>query len=249
MIPLAEFVRTTPFFVIAHRGASGVAPENTLLAIRKALEGGAAMVEIDVQATSDKHLVVFHDHVLGRTTNGHGHIRNTTLAAIRELDAGAWFDGSTVGERVPLLDEALDMIDHRAYLNVEIKPRNADPHAQDIARALVDVFRLRELLPYAVFSSFDHQLLADLKTMDASVHTCALNVPDDHRLPSKILSACGADAFGCSLRELTHARARDCASHQIPWGVYTVNTPDQLAHARSFGVQAVVSNFPSSLVQ
>jgi glycerophosphoryl diester phosphodiesterase len=97
-----------------------------------------------------------------------------------------------------------------------------------------------------VFSSFDHQALAELKHVEPDIHTCALNVPHDTRLPSEILTSCNADAFGCSLQELTHKRANDCKTHHIPWGVYTVNTPEQLSLALSFGVNAVVSNFPTS---
>ena len=121
MIPLAKFIRTTPFYVIAHRGASGDAPENTLSSIQMAISEGALMIEMDVQTTLDKELVVFHDSVLGRTTNGHGYVQQTPLSEIRTLDAGSWFNEKFARERVPLVGEALDMIQGHCYLNLKMQ--------------------------------------------------------------------------------------------------------------------------------
>lgn len=248
MKTLRDFVRSTPFFVIAHRGASGIAPENTLASVRLALEAGAKMVEVDLQVTKDHQLMVFHDNVLGRTTNGHGYVKNMTADELRKLDAGSWFGTPYTGEVIPFLTEVLDLIKDRAYLNLEIKPLNEDPDALDTIRRAIDLIIERGMAPYTVFASFDHRTLVAVKEISPTLHTCALNVPGDTRLPSEILTACNADAFGCSLSELTHKRADDCAEHQIPWGVYTVNTAEELHKALAYGVSAVVSNNPQSLV-
>ncbi len=247
MTDLAEFVRTTPFFIIAHRGASAVAPENTLASIQKAIDSGVAMIEIDVQRTADHSLVVFHDLILGRTTNGHGYVKNSTVNELRELDAGSWFDARCSGEKIPLVHEVLDVIEGRAYLNVEIKPLGEDPQSLATAIDLVHELDQRSYLPLSVISSFDHSILADLKKIFSHLHTCALHVPHDARLPSEIVAACSADAYGCSIRELTHRRAENCKVNNIPFGVYAVNTIEQLTIARGHGVNAVVSNNPSAL--
>jgi glycerophosphoryl diester phosphodiesterase len=247
MMTLREFVRSTPFFIIAHRGASGEAPENTIASVRIALEGGAKMVEVDLQVSHDDQLMVFHDNILGRTTNGHGYVKNHDATELRSLDAGAWFGPQFAGEPIPFLHEILDLIKDRAYLNLEIKPMQEDPNAlQTIAKA-IGIIKERGLQAYTVFASFDHHALAAVKEIDPTLHTCALNVPGDTRLPSDILTACHADAFGCSIHELTHKRADDCAEHQIPWGVYTVNTVEDLHKALAYGVSAVVSNYPNAL--
>src|SRR5689334_8396777 len=96
--------------VIAHRGASGTAPENTLPAFRRAEELGADMVELDVQLTRDGHPVVIHDRTLDRTTSGHGAVRRRSLDEISTLDAGAWFGRSFAGTRVPRLEEVLSAV-------------------------------------------------------------------------------------------------------------------------------------------
>src|SRR3990172_9877913 len=93
--------------VIAHRGASGSCPENTLAAFRRAAALGADMIELDVQLTRDGEVVVIHDWTLDRTTSGTGPVRACSLAELRRLDAGAWFDAAFAGERVPTLGEVL----------------------------------------------------------------------------------------------------------------------------------------------
>ncbi len=244
MIPLAEFVRTTDFFLIAHRGASGSAPENTIEAIELAIDAGVAMVEIDVQSTLDGQVVVFHDDELERTTDGRGAINAMSYEQLRTLDAGSWFGSQFANTRIPLLSDAIDVIQNRVYLNLELKAHSTLDQSMTwfahIHRQLDD----RSMLPYTVFSSFHHDLLRQLKVTYPSLHTCALHVPSDDRLPSAVLASCNASAYGCSLREATAAVAKDCREHSIPWGVYNANTPEQIHQARSLGVTAAVTNNP-----
>lgn len=247
MIPLSEFIRSVPFFVIAHRGSSGDAPENTISAIRLAIEGGAKMVEIDVQATRDNEIVVLHDDALGRTTNGKGFVAAIDSAEVRELDAGSWFDLRYSGEKVPLLDEALDVLCERVYLNLEIKPLTNNGNSYKAINRVIEKIKQRQYQQNTVFASFDLETLALIKKIDPKLHTAVLNRYHDNRRPSEILKLCDADAFGCSLHELNDARADDCKSHNIPLGVYTVNSRDALQKSLSHGVMAVVSNYPARI--
>lgn len=249
MTTLAEFVRNTEFFVIAHRGDSGRAPENTLAAITLALQSGSPMIEIDVQGTADHSLVVFHDSVLGRTTNGHGQIRMFSAGEVRALDAGGWFSPDFAGERIPYLTEALDLIQGNAYLNIEVKSHAGDANTILHTQLLLQEIRKRDLFPFTMFSSFDHELLLDLRKAVPNIITCALNVPADTRLPSDVVASCMANSYGCSVHELTTIKAENCSMHRLPWGAYTVNTPEQLQYVRTYGLHAVVSNHPSTLLQ
>lgn len=248
MMPLADFVRSTPFFVIAHRGASGVAPENTLASLQRAIDAGAVMVELDVQLSSDRQLMVFHDSVLGRTTNGRGHVRNFTADELRTLDAGSWFGPQFANERIPFLREAIEVLRGKAYLNIELKPLHESPDAAEETAALVALVHELGIAPYMTFSSFDHRALKMVKEHDPAILTLALNVPGDKRMPSDVVAACGADAYGCSIHELSKQRSADATAHDIPFGVYTVNTEEQLRHALSYGVRCVVSNVPDHIV-
>lgn len=102
------------FLIIAHRGASGCWPENTLLAFRKALDAGARWLELDVHLSADGKLVVIHDETLQRTTDGYGRVADFSLAQLRQLDAGQ-------GERIPLLEDVLDLAAGKAGVNIELK--------------------------------------------------------------------------------------------------------------------------------
>lgn len=107
--------------VIAHRGASAYAPENTLAAIDKALELGTDAIEIDFRQTKDCALVAFHDASVNRTTNGRGDIADLTFAQVRQLDAGSWFGQAFKGEQIPTIDEVVNRVGKRASLILELK--------------------------------------------------------------------------------------------------------------------------------
>ena len=95
-------------WVVAHRGASGHAPENTLAAFRRAVELGARFIETDLQLSRDARFVAIHDDTLDRTTTGRGAVKDFTLPELRELDAGSWFAPKFAGERIPTLKEVLE---------------------------------------------------------------------------------------------------------------------------------------------
>lgn len=245
MKPLAERAIEQNLMICAHRGASGMAPENTIAALRLAVDAGATMVELDVQVTRDDTLVVFHDDTLERTTNGYGALCEKTYDELYALDAGSWFGRQFAGQHIPRLQQALDVLAGKVYLNIEIKPMHANlEHARAIA-AIVNLIDQYQMAPYTAFSSFDHSALVYIKSIKSTLHTVALNIPGDNRLPSRVIKTCGADGYGCSLEELNAERSENCHHHRIPLGVYTVNTPQELEYALSLGVNGVVSNEPS----
>jgi len=109
--------------LIAHRGASGYAPENTLAAFRKAVAMGLGFIETDLQLSRDARFVAIHDDTVNRTTNGQGSVHDLTLAELRRLDAGSWFGSSFVGERIPTLEETLEFAKrHDVVFYLELKP-------------------------------------------------------------------------------------------------------------------------------
>ena len=130
LIPYLSFIFTgtihaprgkNTFKVVAHRGASGYAPENTLASFERGIAMGADMVELDVHLTSDDSVVVMHDHEVSRTTNGKGDIGAMTFAELRKLDAGSWFSEEFRGEQVPTLAEVLQLVNGRVKLLIELK--------------------------------------------------------------------------------------------------------------------------------
>ena len=135
--------------VVGHRGAPHRAPENTLASYRAALEISVDAIELDLHLSSDGHLVVIHDDRLERTTDGEGPVHALTLAELRQLDAGGWFDPAFAGERIPTFDEALEAIGDRAALQVEIKGKEPG-----VVEAAVAALQAHNRLEDAVITSF-----------------------------------------------------------------------------------------------
>jgi glycerophosphoryl diester phosphodiesterase len=145
--------RSQPLLV-AHRGDSARAPENTLIACERAITLGAEMLELDVQRTADGELVLMHDLTLDRTTDGSGLLALRTLAELCELDAGAWFGPAYRGTRIPRLADALDLVAaHDRLLCLEIKAPT-EPAAAETADLVAHCLRRRGMLEQAVLASF-----------------------------------------------------------------------------------------------
>lgn len=151
---------------IAHRGASGSAPEHTRPAFERALDLGVDMIELDVQLSRDGALVVMHDLDLQRTTNARGAVRERSWPEIKLLDAGAWYGPEFAAQPVLSLDEVIDLVGARARLNVEVKAPEADWPA--LASTLLATLRRRGLLDGTVISCFEPEALAVVRERDTA---------------------------------------------------------------------------------
>lgn len=147
--------------IVAHRGASAMAPENTLAAFRAAVELGADAIELDVQRTADGQLIVMHDPTVDRTTDGRGPLAAHSLAALKALDAGGWFGPQFAGERLPTLQEAVNVIEEKAGLFIEIK--QGPVFDDSIETAVAAVIQDAGLTARCEISSFDHFTVRRMK--------------------------------------------------------------------------------------
>ncbi|WP_377890652.1 glycerophosphodiester phosphodiesterase [Alkalihalobacillus sp. R86527] len=142
---------------IAHRGASGYAPENTMAAFEKAVDMKSDVFELDVQLSQDGELVVIHDTSVDRTTNGSGKVKDHTLAELRDLDAGSWFGEAFTGERIPTLGEVLDEYRGKSGILIEIKSPSLYP---EIEQKVADELKERNMHKpnnnKIIVQSFDH---------------------------------------------------------------------------------------------
>lgn len=142
---------TTPL-VIAHRGDSLHAPENTLAAFEAAVRQGADAIEFDVKLTRDEQVVVLHDQTVDRTTDGTGSLAELDLAALHELDAGSSFSADFRGEPIPTLEDLLEAVGNRLYLNIELK--NYATPFDDLVPKVAELVRRHALEGRVLFSSF-----------------------------------------------------------------------------------------------
>ena len=154
----------------AHRGASGYCPENTMASFAKAIELGATGIETDVQMTSDGQLVLIHDETLLRTTGVDKYVKDVTLAEIKQLDAGSWFDESFAAEKIPTLDELMQLAkQHKIKLNIEIK--SGIILYPGIEQKVIDKVYEYEFQDDVIISNFNHYSLALCKQIDSHIAT------------------------------------------------------------------------------
>ncbi len=237
--------------VVAHRGSSGTAPENTLAAFRLALEEGAKSIELDVRMTRDFHLVVHHDQSVRRTTNGSGFIWEKTLQELRLLDAGSWFSPRFKGEQIPTLRQVLELVPAHIQVNIEAKT-DGDPRSGiHLEESCILIILEKGAEHRVVVSSFDHKFLKRMHSLYPKIRTGALLVPvrDFGKTPSSIARSSGVGAFGCSLSQLRKRFVEDAHAHGMTVACYTVNTPQQLAKAVTMGVDAVITDVPKRIIK
>jgi len=233
--------------IIGHRGVAGHAPENTLASIRHAAAMGLAWVEFDVMMTKDGELILIHDESLDRTTNGRGRVPNTSLADLRQLDAGAWFDRRYEGERIPTLAEtAALLVELGLAANIEIKP--AKGYARETGKA-VGEFLKTEWPPgliAPIISSFWPDALEEVSKVAPGFPRGFLvgRVPSNW---AEELDRLGCALLHCSQRHLRQKQADAVLTSGHRLLSYTVNDGAKARELWGWGVEAVFTDYPDRL--
>jgi glycerophosphoryl diester phosphodiesterase len=238
------------FTLIAHRGASAYYPENTVPSFEGAIAMGADMIELDVQLTSDKEVVVFHDEKISRCTNGRGKIADHSLAKLKKLDAGSWFDKKFQNTRIPTLAEVLGVCKNKIAVNVEIKTEAVSKmFFGGIEEKSLKIVERSGMNGHVVFSSFDPRAIMHLKQIDDRA-TVAVLFERKHygsKLPSDIIESVGADAFNCSGSEFNQKWLANVKLKNIPVNIYTVNDTKNMKRFINMGVSGIFTNKPDIL--
>lgn len=236
--------KLTQVLAIAHRGASGYAPENTLAAFRRAIAQGVSFIETDLHLTRDAHFVAIHDQTVDRTTGGHGAVQNLTLAEVRRLDAGSWFGSEFTGERIPTLDEILEFArKNDVVFYLELKPSGfwGGEHA------LISQLRNSAEIARSVIISFDPEILANLRKIEPTLMTGLLYAGKLENPFEKALEiGVRQIAVRCDLvtpNFLEQARKRDL--QVVCW---TVNSPAHMRLLAAAGVDGIMSDYPDRLL-
>lgn len=242
----------------AHRGSSGMAPENTAAAFERAIAEGADYVETDVQLSADGELVISHDVTLARTTDARRafadrppwNVHDFTLAELKKLDAGGWYAAEFTGQHILTLDELLDLLGDRVGLNLELKSPAVNP---GLARAVVARLRRRRdwIAPGArprplIVGSFDEQALRDVHTRlpDVPVSLITYDVPAGGKLADLAGWIFSVNPDIRRLRPEDAARVIEAGLALVPW---TVDSPELWRWALDLGVDGMITNYPSAL--
>jgi len=228
--------------IIAHRGASGYRPENTLAAFSLALEMGVDGLELDVQMTRDGHIIVCHDEQVDRTTNGSGWIKDMTLEEIKALDAGSWFNKAYQGEKIPTLREVLDLVKGLPLLmNIELKNGPIQyPGLEEKTIAQLKEFQMEKL---AILSSFNHYSLLEVKKVDPQIKTGILYMAGlvDPWVYARYV---GAQSIHPYLYSVVPSMVKGAIENHFTVYPFTVNEEIHMKHLFHMGVTGMITNYP-----
>ena len=229
--------------VIAHRGASGRAPENTLAAFRLALEMGAKAIEFDVHQTLDHELVVGHDDDLKRCGGDKRRLKNIRWQGEAEkVDVGSWFDERFAGERLPRLDDVYALAPAPVELHLEIK--HGSSVYPGIEERVMDLIRRRGGLRRTLISSFDHAALRRVRSLDEKARVGYLLGLKTLKAAFREMKDLSAESLNLSVRQATARAVKAAHERGFKALVYTVNTPLERDRLAALGVDGIFSNYP-----
>lgn len=236
-----------PGRIIAHRGASRVAPENTLAAFRAAHAQGARWIEFDVSALGDGTPVVFHDRTLDRCTSASGPLTSIGRAELTGIRAGALFAPEFADEPLPTLEQVLDLIEELGlYANLELKTYRDDPahRTGPLAAAVAEALASRPLAAARMtMSSFDEDELAAFRAAMPGAAAALLveKPPADWRAR---LTRLGAEALHLEFTHLSQSLLAEARSFGFRVRVYTINEPQLMEPFRPLGLTGVITDHP-----
>jgi len=235
--------------IIAHRGASAHAPENTLAAFELALAEGADAIELDAKLSADGHAVVIHDMTVDRTTGAHGRVKDLLLSDLRSLGAGGFFSAKFRGEKIPTLEEVFEAVGKRAFTNVELTNYNApNDHLVETVCMLVKRFGLQKRV---LFSSYFASNLSKARGLLPEVPRGLLALPG--------LLGAWARSFGFAfgnyqalhpnVKNATHQQAQRAHRLNRRVHVWTVNAEEDMRRLFGWGVDGIITDDPQLAVR
>ena len=232
--------------IFAHRGSKGTHPENTLASFKEAVRVGSDGIELDVHLTKDGYLVVIHDETVDRTTNGTGEIRNLTLAEIKAMDAGSWFNETFAGEKIPTLEEVLLLLTELGFngqLNIELKT-DVIQYEGLVEKCLA--LQSAKDWPFAiVYSSFNPYTLVELKQANPSQEIGLLF--ESKEWADKGDAMLEKESYHPDLKLLDWAI--EWNRNQLPLRVWTVNEDKDINRCFELQIEAIFTDYPEKALQ
>jgi glycerophosphoryl diester phosphodiesterase len=247
--------------IIAHRGASALAPENTRAAFRRAIADGAEGIEFDVRLAKDGAVVVFHDATLRRLTNRTNLVSSLNIEELQTIDVGSWFsrrksaqaDEDFSAERIPTLLQTLDFLkDFPGLIYIELKCRAAE--TERLAQAVGEIISGSLLLPRIIVKSFQLETLPAVRRACPQVQTAALFAPKIMTILRKekrlveVADELGANMLSLHFSLATRKLMQKAAARNLPVTIWTADNPRWIGRAFELGLFAVITNNPATLL-
>lgn len=236
-----EVKAVTPPINYAHRGASAIAPENTMPAFIEAIHQGADAIECDVQFSRDGVPIVIHDEFLERTTNGFGRVSERTSAELIKLDAGYWFHPKYAGTTIPTLEELLAWLhSNDLRLNIELK---ASPEQHKYEKTVIDMLRKYRMRERTVLSTYDLRQLQRLRSLDKSLTLAYIYFFLNE--PWKYAHDIGVNALHVFYPLLHEETIHQARAHQMDVVPYTVDEWSEISRLLRYPIAGIITNYPN----
>lgn len=232
--------------IVAHRGASGYAPENTIAAFDKAVEMNADYIEIDVQRSQDGKLVVIHDQTVDRTTNGTGNVKDLTFQQLNRLDAGSWKGIQFTGEKIPTFEEILDRYYEKIGILIEIKSPELYP---GIEEHVVQVLKERNLDQprngKIIIQSFNHDSMKKMNQLLLNIPIGVLTSNKEHTTEQALKDfSTYADYFNPNYKMLTEELVNQAYSQGMKVFPWTVRSDEAVDFVLDMNIAAIITDYP-----
>lgn len=229
------------FIVMAHRGASAAAPENTLIAYKKAIEMGADYAELDVRQTKDSAVVLMHDKTVHRTTGEKGFVWDLTLKELKKLDAGSWFGEEFRGEPIPTLKEVIRLVKGRMKLNIEVKISEQEP---GIAQRVVDIVRSEDFSKECIITSFDMETVKRFKKIAPDLK---IGIILDKEYSTDVFKG-NWDALSTNHELVDSEFIHHAKENGKKVYVWTVNEKEEMLRLIGLGIDGIITDKPDLLI-
>ncbi|MCJ7689798.1 MAG: glycerophosphodiester phosphodiesterase [Clostridiaceae bacterium] len=229
----------------AHRGASAYFPENTMLSFEKALEMGCTGIETDVQMTRDGVLVLIHDEMVNRTTNGDGLVKDYTYSELNKLDAGSWMGEEFTGVKIPTVEELIYLVqDKNIIINFEIK--SGVIIYEDIEQKLIELIYKHKIAHKVILSSFNHYSIAKCNKISKGISTGVLYMAGIYK-PYDYAKTVGANAIHPYFLAISEEVIKQTKKHRIKVNVFTVNDEKYMKSFLEMKVDGIITDYPDKL--
>lgn len=232
--------------VFGHRGAKAYAPMNTIPAFELAVEQGAHGIELDVHRSQDGYPVIVHDFTVDETTDGAGRVVDMTLAQLKALDAGSWFDSTFAGTRIPTLDEVFEAVGQKVCVNVEIKAEFRE--TDGVEQVVADCITRHNMAARVLVSSFQPLTLKRFRAIMPDVPIAFLY---EQASPDDVMTLIADTAYEAyhpnhNLIDEQVVAAAKAAGHYL--NTWTVNDPARAVALRDLGVHGIVTDNPDTVL-
>jgi len=231
-------------YIIAHRGASGIAPENTMASLKKAIEQKADGVELDVHLTKDNIPVVIHDETLNRTTDGSGYVKDYTFKELNKYDAGSHFDERFSNQKIPSLREVLELSSELKIINIELK--NNKIYYNGLEEKVLSLIKDYEIEDRVIISSFNHYSINKIREMNQKLELAILYKSwlFEPWVYAERLKINNIHPHFLAINEEIISK---CNEKNIRVNVYGTNDSKQIENATKFGADMIICDYPGKV--